>query len=53
MMVSRIEDRFGNFVTYTYAGNRLTAITASDGRSITLSYNANGHVTSASDGTRT
>ncbi|CAM5347107.1 Fibronectin type-III domain-containing protein OS=Rhodanobacter lindaniclasticus OX=75310 GN=B1991_13375 PE=4 SV=1 [Rhodanobacter lindaniclasticus] len=38
MLVSRIEDRFGNSLTYSYNGAQLTAITASDGRQVTLSY---------------
>ena len=53
---TRIEDRFGNWVTYTYSPTyptRLTAINASDGRAITLSYNAQGNVSSVTDGTRT
>ncbi|MBT2143982.1 MULTISPECIES: hypothetical protein [unclassified Rhodanobacter] len=38
MLVTRIEDRFGNFLTYSYDGANLTAITASDGRALDLSY---------------
>jgi hypothetical protein len=43
MLVSRIEDRFGNAVVYTYGYNdyRPTAITASDGRKVTLAWNGN------------
>lgn len=57
LYASRIEDRFGNWVTYTYsnAANqavRLDRIDASDGRRITLGY-TNGYITSASDGTHT
>lgn len=33
-LVSRIEDRFGNWVTYTYSGDQLSRIDASDGRYI-------------------
>lgn len=33
-LVTRIEDRFGNWVTYTYSGDKLQKITASDGRYI-------------------
>ncbi|WP_449421942.1 RHS repeat domain-containing protein [Rhodanobacter lindaniclasticus] len=38
MLVTRIEDRFGNSLVYSYNGAQLTAITASDGRQVTLSY---------------
>lgn len=44
---TRIEDRFGNWVTYSYSGNKLTAITASDGRYIQLVWTGS-NVTSAS-----
>lgn len=47
LLASRIEDRFGNWVAYSYDGTgRPLSITASDGRSITLSY-TNGVITSA------
>jgi YD repeat-containing protein len=39
LMASRIEDRFGNWVTYSYSGDKLSSIQASDGRSIALNYN--------------
>jgi len=35
---SRIEDRFGNWVAYTYTGEQVTRIESSDGRIITLTY---------------
>lgn len=38
MLVTRIEDRFGNSVSYTYSGDDVTDITASDGRHVTLTY---------------
>ncbi len=38
MLVTRIEDRFGNSVTYTYSGDDVTDIAASDGRHVTLTY---------------
>eukprot|EP00456_Euglypha_rotunda_P017724 TRINITY_DN16131_c2_g1_i3.p1 TRINITY_DN16131_c2_g1~~TRINITY_DN16131_c2_g1_i3.p1 ORF type:complete len:1017 (-),score=179.54 TRINITY_DN16131_c2_g1_i3:31-3081(-) len=37
-LVTRVEDRFGNWVTYTYSGDNLTKIEANDGRKITLTY---------------
>lgn len=40
LFVSRIEDRFGNFVTYHYSGERLTRISSSDGREISLTWGA-------------
>ncbi|MBZ4422960.1 RHS repeat-associated core domain-containing protein [Myxococcus sp. RHSTA-1-4] len=58
LYATRVEDRFGNVVTYTYtnAANqraRLTQVSANDGRQLTLSYNSQGAVSSVSDGTRT
>ena len=50
---TRIEDRFGNRVTYAYTGARLDSITASDGRQITLTYGANGRIATASAHGRT
>lgn len=38
MLVTRIEDRFGKSVSYTYSGDDVTDITASDGRHVTLTY---------------
>lgn len=39
MKVTRIEDRFGNFVDYDYDGaDRLVSITASDGRAVTIEW---------------
>jgi len=54
---TRIEDRFGNFVNYQYSNAasgtvKLNAIVASDGRSISLGYDSNGFLTSASSGDR-
>ena len=37
-LVTRIEDRFGNWVTYTYNGPNLQKITASDGRFIQINW---------------
>lgn len=58
LFVTRIEDRFGNWVTYSYnnaanAPSRLSAINSSDGRQLTLGYNAQGHVASVTNGSQT
>lgn len=58
LYATRVEDRFGNWVTYRYnnAANapvRLEAITASDGRSVSISYNAQGHIEHISNGVQT
>lgn len=54
MLLTRVEDRFGNWVQYTYSGKDLTAITANDGRQLTMTYAApGGALTSVTDGTRT
>lgn len=57
LYATRVEDRFGNYVTYTYsnawnAPGQLTQIQASDGRTLAVSY-TNGLVSSVSDGART
>ena len=41
LLVTRIEDRFGNYLTYSYTNNLLTEINASDGRSIKISWSGN------------
>ncbi|KAF1007071.1 MAG: tRNA3(Ser)-specific nuclease WapA [Luteibacter sp.] len=41
MLVTRVEDRFGNHVDYQYDGLRLMRITASDGREVSLTYAGN------------
>lgn len=38
MLVTRVQDRFGNWVSYGYSGDQVTDITASDGRHVTLAY---------------
>jgi RHS repeat-associated protein len=38
LYVTRIEDRFGNWVSYQWNGARLNAIAANDGRNITIVY---------------
>lgn len=45
-MVSRVEDRFGNTVDYTYTGSKLTKIESSDGRVINLTWSGD-NITSA------
>lgn len=57
LYATKVQDRFGNTVDYTYtnAWNGravLTAITASDGRQITIGY-ANGNVSTVQAGTQT
>jgi YD repeat-containing protein len=42
MLATRVEDRFGNWVTYTYNGGSLQSIDASDGRRVTFAYNSDG-----------
>jgi len=38
MLVTRIDDRFGNTQSYSYSGDRLVSIRSSDGREIRLTY---------------
>ena len=52
LMASRVEDRYGNWVAYDYAGDRLTGIRGSDGRAISLAYSGN-QIASASANGRT
>ncbi|WP_422506603.1 RHS repeat domain-containing protein [Stenotrophomonas sp. GZD-301] len=49
---SQVVDRFGNWVRYEWNGGQLQRINASDGRSISLAYDAQGRVVSASAGGR-
>ncbi len=42
MYVTRIEDRFGNYLTYSYSGDKLSAINASDGRQVTVAWRTDG-----------
>lgn len=58
LYATRVEDRFGNSVVYTYSNAstapiRVTRIAASDGRQLDLTYNANGHISTVTDGLRT
>lgn len=41
LYVTRIEDRFGNYVTYSYAGDRISEIAASDGRKVLFQWSGN------------
>lgn len=55
---TRIEDRFGNYVTYSYAsiasqGLKLTQISGNDGRMVSFTYNLNGQIASATAGAQT
>ncbi|MGH8052171.1 MAG: hypothetical protein ACREPB_16030, partial [Arenimonas sp.] len=52
LAISRMEDRFGNWVNYQWSGNQLSSITASDGRAINLTW-SNGVIVSAQAETRT
>ncbi len=57
LYATRVEDRFGNYVDYTYTNAwnqppRLTQISSSDGRTITVNY-TNNRISSVSDGVRT
>lgn len=38
LMVTKVEDRFGNHVDYSYTNGELTGISASDGRNIVIDY---------------
>jgi hypothetical protein len=57
LYATRVEDRFGNWVAYTYTNaydqrGKLTRIEASDGRVLTAAYSGN-YISSVSDGART
>lgn len=48
LVATRVEDRFGNYVLYNYdSANKLTSISASDGRLISFTYNTSSVLTSA------
>ncbi|WP_024891712.1 hypothetical protein [Luteimonas huabeiensis] len=53
LAATRIEDRFGNWVSYTYNGDKLQSITSSDGRSIALGWNGETIVSATASGGRT
>lgn len=46
LMASRVQDRFGNWVNYTWSGEQLTRIESSDGRRIDIFW-TNGTITKA------
>lgn len=48
MLVSRVEDQYGNWVKYTYNSEKVSIIEANDGRKINFSYNSLGYISSAS-----
>ncbi|WP_203321528.1 RHS repeat protein [Pseudoxanthomonas beigongshangi] len=53
---TRVEDKAGNYITYTYDPAkpwRLLSMAANDGRSLTMTYDAAGHISTVTDGTRT
>ena len=58
LYATRVEDRFGNWVTYTYANDRtapvrLTRIQSSDGRRIDVGYDTQGRLDTVTADTRT
>lgn len=58
LYATRVEDRFGNWVTYTYSNQwnapaRLTNIDSSDGRSIVVGYRPEGQIGTVTAGDRT
>ena len=58
LYASKVQDRFGNTVTYTYSNAwnsraKLTQISSSDGRQLTITYGSNNYVSTVTDGTRT
>lgn len=52
LLATRVEDRFGNWVTYTYNDDHLVKIAANDGREIDITWSGN-TVTHATAGNRT
>jgi YD repeat-containing protein len=53
LLVSRVEDRFGNWVNYTYSGKNLTGVTANDGRQLNITYDTSDRIASVADGFQT
>ena len=52
LFATRVEDRHGNWVTYSYTGDKLTQIAANDGRAITLAWSGD-RVVSATAASKT
>lgn len=50
LLASRVEDAFGNWVSYSYSGHRLTSIASNDGRRIDLEYSGNDIVRATAHG---
>ena len=50
MLVTRVEDRFGNWLTYNYNGGRLSSIDASDGRHVGVVFDGNGRISTVTAG---
>jgi RHS repeat-associated protein len=50
---TRVEDRFGNWVSYRWQGRRLLAITANDGRRVDFAYGADDQIIQATAQGRT
>ncbi|WP_162456973.1 hypothetical protein [Pseudoxanthomonas kalamensis] len=46
-VATKIEDRYGNWVSFSWSGNRLTGIASNDGRQITISYDSSNRIVSA------
>ena len=42
LLATRVEDRFGHGINYTYSGDKLTRIQADDGRYVQLTYSVDG-----------
>jgi hypothetical protein len=53
LYVSKVTDRFGNWVSYNWTGGSLDSITSSDGRTITITHETSSRISYVSDGTRT
>ncbi|MDM4766036.1 RHS repeat-associated core domain-containing protein [Pelomonas sp. SE-A7] len=51
MLVTRIEDRFGNWVSYSYSQGRVTSIDASDGRHVGFVFDGSGRISAVTAGT--
>ncbi|WP_317930587.1 hypothetical protein [Halioxenophilus sp. WMMB6] len=46
LYVSKIKDRFGNEISFNYQDGKLTRVSSTDGRVVTIAYNANNYVES-------